>query len=78
MANKIFFIVGMTGSGKSEVSDELVKRGFGYLRFGQITIDKLKEKGLEINEVNEKAMREGLRKEYGMGAFATLNIPKCK
>ena len=76
MVNKIIFIVGMTGSGKSIVSDELVKRGFAYLRFGQITIDELKKSGQEINEPNERAMREGLRKKHGMGAFATLNIPK--
>lgn len=76
MPNKIVCIVGMTGSGKSIVSDELVKKGFAYLRFGQITIDKIKEQGLEISEVNERKMREDLRKEYGMGAFAILNTPK--
>jgi len=76
MANKIVFIVGMTGSGKSIVSDELVKSGFAYVRFGQLTMDELQKRGLEINEVNERAVREGLRKEHGMGAFATLNIPK--
>jgi len=76
MPNKLICIVGMTGAGKSEVSNELVKHGFSYLRFGQITIDKIKEKDLKVNEVNEKKVREGLRKEYGMGAFATLNMPK--
>jgi len=76
MSNKIIFIVGMAGSGKSLVSDELAKQGFGFLRFGQITIDKVKEDGLEINEVNERKIREGFRKEHGMAAFALLNIPK--
>jgi dephospho-CoA kinase len=76
MANKIIFVVGMTGSGKSIVSDELVKEGFAYVRFGQLTIDKIRERGLEINETNERAVREGLREEHGMGAYATLNIPK--
>ncbi len=76
MANRIVFIVGMTGSGKSIVSDELVKKSFAYVRFGQITIDELKKRGQEINETNERAMREGLRKEHGMGVFATLNISK--
>lgn len=66
----------MTGSGKSIISDELVKKGFAYVRFGQLTIDEVKKRGLEVNETNEKAVREGLRKEHGMGAFATLNIPK--
>lgn len=76
MLNKIIFIVGMAGSGKSVVSDELVKNGFGFVRFGQITLDKVKEDGLEVNEINERKIREGFRKEHGMGAFAILNIPK--
>ncbi len=76
MANKIVFIVGMAGSGKSIVSDELVKKGFAFLRFGQITLDKIKQDGLEVNEANEKKTREAFRKEHGMGAYAILNIPK--
>lgn len=77
MANqKIICVVGMTGSGKSEVSDKLVKAGFLYLRFGQITLDTIKERGLEVSEANERKIREDLRKEYGMAAFAVLNIPK--
>jgi len=76
MSNKVVCIVGMAGSGKSIVSDELVKQGFAFLRFGQITLDEIKEKGLELNEKNEKKIREDFRQKYGMGAFATLNIPK--
>lgn len=76
MKNIIICVVGMPGSGKSIVSDELTKAGFSYLRFGQITLDKIKEQGLEVNEANEKTTREGLRKEFGMGGFAILNIPK--
>lgn len=74
--NKIVFVVGMAGAGKSVVSDELVKRGFAYVRFGQINIDEIKKRELEINETNEKVVREELRKEHGMGALATLNIQK--
>ena len=76
MPNKIICVVGMAGSGKSIVSDELKKQGFSFLRFGQITLDKIKKEGLELNEENEKKIREGFRKEHGMGAFALLNIPK--
>ncbi len=72
----IVFIVGMPGAGKSVISDELVKEGFSYVRFGQIVIDEIKKRGLEVNEVNEKVVREGLRKEHGMGAMATLNMQK--
>jgi dephospho-CoA kinase len=74
--NQIICVVGMTGSGKSEVADELVREGYKFVRFGQITLDIVKERGLEPSEENEKPIREEVRKEHGMGAFATLNIPK--
>lgn len=74
--NKLVCIVGMTGSGKSVVSDYLVNKGYYYLRFGQITMDLIKKRGLEPTEVNEKIIRESVRKEHGMGAYALLNIPK--
>ena len=73
---KIICVVGMAGAGKSLVADELVKQGFEYLRFGQITLDEVKARGLEPNEENERKIREEFRKKHGMGAFATLNIPK--
>jgi len=74
--NKLICLVGMTGSGKSVVADYLVEQGFGFLRFGQITLDIVKERGLEPTEENEKPIREEMRKTHGMGAYATLNIPK--
>lgn len=76
MPNKVVCIVGMAGAGKTTSAEEFIKKGFSCLRFGQITLDIIKEKGLEVNEENERKIREGLRKEYGMGAFAVLNIPK--
>jgi len=76
MANKIICVVGMAGAGKSLVSDELARQGFAYLRFGQIALDRIKELKLSITEANEKKIREGLRKEHGMAAFAILNLPK--
>lgn len=66
----------MPGSGKSIVADELVKKGFGYVRFGQVVVDKVVESGLEVNADNEKIIREKLRKELGMGAIALLTMPK--
>ena len=76
MENKIVCVVGMPGAGKSLVSDELVKQGFLYIRFGQITLDKVRGLGLAVTEDNEKRIREDLRKKHGMAAFAVLNIPK--
>ncbi len=71
----IVAIVGMTGSGKSTAAECLVTRGWRHIRFGQVTIDRLKEEGKEINPENEKEMREQLRRDHGMGAFALLSLP---
>lgn len=74
--NRFIALVGMAGAGKSVVADELIRRGYRFFRFGQLTMDIIREKGLEVNEQNERTIREGLRKEHGMGAYALLNIPK--
>ena len=75
---KIVAIVGMCGSGKSIASEYFENKGYKKIYLGGITMDKLKEENLEINPENEKTMREKLRKEYGMGAYALLSIPKIE
>ena len=74
--NKIVCITGLTGAGKSVVSDFFVNNGFNYVRFGQLTMDELKKRNLEVNEANERMIREDLRKRHGMAAYAILNLPK--
>lgn len=74
--SKLVCIVGMAGSGKSIIADALVKRGYGFVRFGQITLDIVKERGLTPTEENERPIREEVRKKHGQGAYALLNIPK--
>ena len=76
--NKIIAVVGMCGSGKSIATEYYEKLGFKKVYFGGVTLEKLKESNLEINEKNERYMRELLRKEYGMGAYATISLPKIK
>ena len=74
--HKLVAIVGMCGAGKSDVADRFVKNGYYYIRIGQITLDEVKRRGLEVKEENERPIREGFRKKYGMAAFAILNLPK--
>ncbi len=73
---KIVALVGMSGAGKSEVAEKFVEAGYKYLRFGQITMDEIKKRGLEVKEKNEKMIREEFREIHGMAAFAILNKPK--
>lgn len=76
LGQKIIALVGMCGAGKSLVADKLVANGFQFIRFGQITLDEIKNRGLEPTEKIQKEIREGYRKQHGMAAFAVLNLPK--
>ena len=73
---KVVSIVGMAGSGKSEVSRVFEENGFIRIRFGDMTDEEIVRRGLELNEENERYVRELLRKEHGMAAYARLNLPK--
>ena len=73
---KIVSVVGMTGSGKSEVAAVFEERGFVRIRFGDITDAELRKRGLETSEANERHVREQLRQEHGMAAYAVLNLPR--
>jgi len=73
---KVVSIVGMSGSGKSEVARVFEENGFIRIRFGDITDKEVARRGLELNEENERYIRELLRKEHGMAAYAKLNLPR--
>jgi dephospho-CoA kinase len=76
MVRKVVAVVGMPGAGKSEVARVFEERGFSRVRFGDITDDELKKRGLELTEANERYVRELLREEYGMAAYARLNLSR--
>lgn len=76
--HKLVCITGLTGSGKSVASDYFVKKGFNFLRFGQIVLDEVKKRNLEPIEANERPIREEFRKKHGMAAMAILNLSKFK
>lgn len=73
---KVVSIVGMAGSGKSEVARIFARNGFKKVRFGDVTDEEIKKRGLKLNEENERYVRQQLRKEYGMAAYAELNLPR--
>ena len=69
-------VVGMTGSGKSEVAAVFERHGYTRVRFGDITDDEVRKQGLPLNEASERAARESLRREHGMDAYARLSLPR--
>jgi dephospho-CoA kinase len=76
--NKVIAVIGMCGSGKSEAVKYFELNGYNKVYFGEVVINELKSRGLEINEKNERFVREDLRKEFGMGVTALKSIGKIK
>ncbi len=75
---KLVSIVGMTGAGKSEVSRVFEENGFIRIRFGDVTDEEMRKRGLEPSEENERYVRELLRQEHGLAAYAKLNLPRIE
>ena len=73
---KVISIVGMAGAGKSEVARVFERKGYTRVRFGDVTDEEIRKRGLELNEESERYIRELLRKEHGMSAYAQLNLPR--
>ncbi len=74
----VITLVGMPGAGKSYCVDYLEKKGFPNVYFGGITVDEVKARGLDVNEANEKMVREDIRAKEGVGVYATRIIAKLE
>ena len=72
---KVVAVVGMCGSGKSEITNMFIRDGYKKIYFGDVTLREVKRNGLEVNEKNEKATRESLRAEHGKSAYAKILLP---
>lgn len=75
-SHPLLIVVGMAGSGKSAVSGYLRGRGWNLVYFGGVTLAELDARGLPHTPVNEKLIREELRRTHGKDAFAKLLLPK--
>jgi len=69
-------VVGMCGSGKSVLANHFINDGWACVYFGGVTMKILEEKGLPKTQHYEKQIRENLRKEHGMEAYAKLLYPQ--
>lgn len=75
---KVIALVGMPGAGKGLCVEYLEQKGWPSVYLGGITVDEVKARGLEVNETNEKMVREELRATEGVGVMAKRIIPKIE
>jgi dephospho-CoA kinase len=75
---KVVSVVGMTGAGKSEVAKVFEQNGFTRVRFGDLTDEEMKRRGLKPGEASERQVREQLRREHGAAVYAELNQPRIE
>jgi len=75
---KVVAVVGMAGAGKSQAARYFREKGYAVVRFGDITDAAVRAAGLPLNEASERPVREKLRKEHGMAAYAELSLPRIE
>ncbi len=79
MSKIILAVVGLPGSGKTESSQYIMKRtGWPNVHFGHTVVDEVRARGMEVNQANERIVREEFRAKEGMGALAIMNLPKIR
>ena len=78
--NHLIAIVGMSGAGKSVVTDYLESVGWIKLYFGGITYKLMAEAGIERTSdgKSEKEFREKLRNDYGPECYAKFMEPEIR
>jgi dephospho-CoA kinase len=68
-------VVGLPGSGKSEVAKALEEFDVPSVRMGDVIWGELKRRGQGINEANVGNLSNEFRKSEGMGAIAKRCVP---
>lgn len=78
--NKLIAVVGMSGTGKSVITEYLETINYKKLYFGGITYKLMEEQGIERTPdgKSEKEFRENLRKEHGPEYYAKFLEPEIK
>lgn len=77
---KLLAVVGMSGAGKSVITDYLEDNKWKKIYFGGITYKLMKKAGIERTEdgKSEKEFREKLRKEHGPECYAKFLEPEIR
>lgn len=69
---------GLPGCGKTTAAEFFKVRSIPVVSMGRVVEGMLKKENKEINEENEKEIRNNLRKEYGKEAIAEVVMPEVE
>lgn len=75
---KVIGLVGLQAAGKTEVAKTFSKLGASCVRMGDVVVEEVRRRGLQVNERTVGETAEELRKRHGMGVIAKLNIPRIE
>ncbi len=78
MVLEVIGIVGLHGSGKTEVAKALAKFDVPTVRMGDVVWEEIKRRGQKINEGSVATVASELREREGLGAIAKRCIPLIK
>jgi len=68
-------VVGLQGSGKTEVAKVAAKLGIPCVRMGDVVWAECKRRGLEVNEENVGMVADELRQTEGLATIAKRCVP---
>lgn len=71
-------LLGTIGSGKTTVSDYLVKKGFARVIMGDLVREKAKQDGLKLTRENLQATQKKYRSKYGQDYFIEEAIKRLR
>lgn len=75
MALAVIGVVGLQGSGKTEVAKALARFDVPSVRMGDVVWEELKRRGQEITEANVAKVANEFRERDGLGAIAKRCVP---
>lgn len=75
---RVVGLVGLQAAGKTEIARVFSDFGIPCVRMGDVVIEEVRRRGLEVNEKTVGWMADELRREQGDGVIARLNIPRIQ
>lgn len=75
MSFKVIGIVGLQGSGKTEVARTIARFRVPCVRMGEVVWKEVRRRGQKVTEANVAKVATELREKEGMGAIAKRCIP---